>query len=186
MSARLLIGICGGRGSIIATLWLGLAYGLEPAFANGGSRPLVTNVKSGPYELQVGIFPGSPKVGNLHLSIQLNDAGGGPPITDATITVTAKGPTGSTDVPPVRAINLPQSPQFYDADINLDTVGSWIMTVETDAGLGEAGLDVPFEVTKPDGVDIVFVLAGGIALLALGLWLLDRIGKQRTSRTSDS
>jgi hypothetical protein len=172
--------------ALTATLYLGVAYGVGPVFANGGSRPLVTSARSGPYELQIGVLPGSPKVGDLHLSIQLTDAGGGPPITDAAITLAATGPDGAEDVPPVRAMIHPHSPEFYDADIHLDTAGNWILTVETRGGLGDASLDVPFEVSEADGIDIVLILAGGVALLAAGLWLFDRMANWRKRRAADA
>ena len=136
MKTQALLGTWGICLSLLTAVWLGLAFGVEPASANGGTRPLVIKSRSGPYELQVGIFPGSPKVGNLHISIQVKDATGGSSITDATIMVAARGPAGSAGAPPVQAINARQSPQIYDADIHLDAVGSWTLTVETGAGLG--------------------------------------------------
>ena len=172
--------------TLFAAAWLGLAGGLDLALANGGSRPLVTNAISGPYELQIGIFPGDPKVGNLHVSIQVNAADGGAPVTDATVLVSASGPAGAADVPPVQAVNMPQSPQFYETDLPLDAVGSWTLTVETESGLGPATLEVPFQVTEPDGIDIIYVIAGGVALIALSLWILERIGKRQKRKPAKS
>ena len=171
---------------LLAAVWLGLAAGLVPISANGGTRALVTNAVSGPYELQIGIFPGDPKVGSLHLNIQVNTANGGLPVTDATVMVSAKGPAGAADVSPVKALNMPQSPQFYEADLPLDTVGTWTLTVETDSDPGSASLDVRFQVTEPDGIDLVFVAAGGVALIALSLWILERIGKRRKRKPEKS
>ena len=37
-------------------------FGIETAQANGGTRPVVKNETVGPYKLQVGIFPGKPRV----------------------------------------------------------------------------------------------------------------------------
>ena len=174
-----------GLGLLVA-VWLGLAAGLVPISANGGTRALVTNAVSGPYELQIGIFPGDPKVGSLHLNIQVNTANGGLPVTDATVMVSAKGPAGAADMSPVKALNMPQSPQFYEADLPLDTVGTWTLIVKTDSDLGSASLDVPFQVTEPDGIDLVFVAAGGVALIALSLWILERIGKRRKRKPEKS
>ena len=181
--ARLPVCVLGLRFGIGLTLfaaaWFVLAGGPDLAFANGGSRPLVTDAISGRYELQIGIFPGDPKVGNLHVSIQVNAAEGGAPVTDATVMVSASGPVGAANVPPVQAVNMPQSPQFYETDLPLDTVGSWTLKVETQSDLGPASLDVPFQVTEPDGIDIIFVIAGGVALIAFSLWVLERIGKRQ-------
>ena len=172
--------------TLFAAAWLALAGGPDVALANGGSRPLVTDAISGPYELQIGIFPGDPKVGNLHVSIQVNAADGGAPVTDATVMVSASGPIGAANVPPVQAVNMPQSPQFYETDLPLDTVGSWTLKVETQSGLGPASLDIPFQVTEPDGIDIIFVVAGGVALIALSLWILERIGKRQKRKPTKS
>lgn len=149
------------------------------AHANGGARVVVQNTRAGPYEFQVGIFPGRPIVGNLHLSILVKDAEAGTPVTDATIMIAARGPAGATDIDPVRATNTPQSPQFYDADIGLDAEGSWTLTLETDSQLGQARLDVPLEVTAGGAINLVWLLAGLVAVVALGIWMRDRIRAHR-------
>ena len=156
--------------------------GLKPLFANGGTRPVVQNARVGPYELQVGIFPGSPKVGNLHLNILVKTAGSETPVTDATVMVAARGPEGATDVSPVRATNSTQSPQFYDVDIRLDMEGSWTLTLETDSLLGQASLDVPLEVTASGGLSLALLLAGAVAVVVLGMWLRDRFRARRRPR----
>ncbi len=46
-------------------------------------------------------------------------------MTDATVMVAAEGPIDATIAGPVRAVNTLQRPEFYDADITLDMVGSW-------------------------------------------------------------
>ena len=161
-----------------------LAASMSPLSANGGSRPLATDARSGPYELQIGVFPGIPQVGNLHVTIQVNAASDDSAVTDAVITLAARGPVGSSSVGPVPALNTPQSPQFYDADLPLDAAGAWTLSVETDAGLGRASLDVPFQVREGGGIDLVYVLAGGVALAAIVLWVLERIGKRRRRRSA--
>ena len=110
---------------LAAAALLIFAHGPLAVHANGGTRPVVKNERVGPYELEVGILPGSPRVGNLHLSILVKDAGSGVLLTDATVMVAAEGPIDATIAGPVRAVNTPQRPEFYDADITLDMVGSW-------------------------------------------------------------
>ena len=53
---------------LAAAALLIFAHGPLAVHANGGTRPVVKNERVGPYELEVGILPGSPRVGNLHLS----------------------------------------------------------------------------------------------------------------------
>lgn len=151
--------------------------GNETAQANGGTRPVVTNQTVGPYKLQVGIFPGKPRVGNLHLSIIIEDAAGGEVLTNATVFVSLAGPAGATGVGPVAAANTPQNPQFYDVDMPLDMVGAWTLTLVTDSHLGKASLDVPLEVAEPEGFDLIFLLAGVVAIVAIVLWIQGWIKK---------
>ena len=147
------------------------------AEANGGARPVVTNATVGPYKMQVGIFPGQPRVGNLHLSIRVEDASGEQVLTGATVYASLAGPPGATSVGLVPAVNTPQNPQTYDVDMPLDMIGSWTLTLETDSELGQASLDVPLEVVEPEGFDLILLLAGGVAILALVLWIRGRISK---------
>ena len=140
---------------------------------------MVQDARAGPYQLQVGILPGSPKVGNLHLSIIVQDAQDETIITDAVVLVSARGPVGATEVAQVQAVNTPLSPQSYEVDIPLDTVGSWIVTLETDGRLGQASLDLPFEVTEPDGLPVAWLAAGVVAVLVLGVWTWRRVRRRR-------
>jgi cyanate permease len=66
----------------------------------------------------------------------------------------------------------------------LDMIGSWILTLETNSELGKASLDVPLEVVEPEGFDLILLLAGGVAILALVVWIRDRIGKGRSQSGS--
>ena len=152
-----------------------IPYGLKQVSANGGTRTVVQNVRVGPYELTLGIFPSRPKVGNLHLSILVKDAVADALVTDATVKVAALGPEGATDVSPVQATNTPQSPQFYDVDIPLDMEGSWTLTLGTDSQLGKASLDVPLDVSATADLSLVPLLAGMLLVVVMGVWVRGRI-----------
>ena len=168
---------------LVSVVVLGaLTYAQGTAFANGNTRPVVKNEWVGPYDLQVGILPGTPRVGNLHFSILVNNAENGEPITDALVTVAANGPPNAASVGPVRALNTPQSPQFYDVDVPLDMEGSWTFTLEVTTDLGEASLELPLEVSRPGGFSVAFVAAVAIALLAVCIWTWDRIRRRRRHR----
>lgn len=156
------------------------------AFANGTTRPVVKNERVGPYDLEVGILPGTPRVGNLHFSILVNDAEAGEPITDALVTIAATGPPDSTGVGPVRALTTIQSPQFYEADVSLDMEGLWTFTLEVVAEPGEASLELPMEVSKPGGFSVAFVAAVAVALLALSIWTWDRVRRRRRRRRQEA
>ena len=165
---------------IPAALWLSVGQG-ELA-ANGATRLLVKDAHAGPYMLQVGILPGTPRVGTLHVTVLVNEATGGTPITDALIDVTAEGPEDATDADPVRAINSSLDLRFYEADLLLDQEGAWTLTVYADGPLGPGQLVLPMQVRPAQGLDLVYVLAAAVALSALGIWVWDRIRSGRRRR----
>ncbi len=169
--------------ALVGVLLVLSADGLGTASANGNTRTLVRNQRIGPYEVEVGVFPGKPKVGNLHLSVVLTDAEAGNLITDAVVTVAARGPEGSTDVGPVPAENSPQTPQFFEADIPLDMEGPWAMTLEVDGGLGPVSVDIAMEVTE-SGISMAFLAAVAIAALIALIWIFSFVGKRRRRRRS--
>ncbi len=146
--------------------------------ANGATRTVVERTV-GPYWLQVGILPGIPTVGILHLSIRVQDAENETVITNAAVLVSAQGPAGSAGVAPVQAVNTPLDPESYEVDIPLDTVGSWTITLETDGRLGKASLDLPMEVMEPDGLPAAWIAAGLAAFLALIIWTWRRARRRR-------
>lgn len=153
--------------------------GGKTALANGAAHAVVKNAKAGPYELQVSILPGIPKVGNLHLSILVKNVEAGTTITDATVTVEATGPAGATNLNPVKATNTLQSPQFYDLDMNLDKEGRWTLIVVTDSALGKASLGLSLEVSPSGGFNMLWIAVGVVASLTLGFGVWDRIHSRR-------
>jgi hypothetical protein len=140
--------------------------------ANGATRLIVNDVKEGPYLFRVGILPGSPKVGNLHLSILIQPAEGDGTVSDGHVIVQATGPEAGMTAGPVRATNSPLNPQVFDADITLTDLGTWSMTLETVSELGEATLVVPLQVTEAGGFNlmIVFVIVGVAVAIGALVW----------------
>ncbi|MDA0264500.1 MAG: hypothetical protein O3A93_09820 [Chloroflexi bacterium] len=128
------------------------------ASANGATRLIINDVEEGPYLFRVGILPGSPKVGNLHLSILIQPADGDAPIDDGQIIVMATGPEDGMTAGPVPASNSPLSPQVFSADISLTALGAWSMTLETTSKLGPATLVVPLQVTEAGGFNLLIVV----------------------------
>ena len=167
---------------ILLALALLLTLGIDAATANGGTRPLVRDARAGPYSFDVGIFPGRPTVGNLHLSILIKDAASGGALTNATVMVTLTGPEGSTAVGPVQAVNTPQTPRFYDVNVPLDMIGRWDLSVAAETHLGPASLNVPLQVTEATGIDIVYPLIALLGALAVLFWVLARIRSRRRRR----
>ena len=157
--------------TVAALVALALALWPTPTHANGTAIAIVKNRQVGPYEIEVAILPGAPKVGNLHLSILVRDLEQGRSITDANALVMAVGPEGATNVDPTPALNTRTTPQFYEADIPLDVTGAWTLTLDVDGGLGRESISLPIEVTEGSGFSLAFIAALSIAFLALAIWL---------------
>ena len=140
------------------------------ASANGATRLIVNGQKVGPYLFRVGILPGNPKVGNLHLSILIQAAEGDGVIENGQMVIQATGPEPGMSAGPVQATNTTLNPQVFDADINLSALGSWTMTLETVSELGAATLEVPLQVTEAGGFNlliVVVIVAVALAIAAL-------------------
>ena len=137
------------------------------ASANGATRLVVNDEKIGPYLFRVGILPGSPKVGNLHLNVRIQAAEGDRIIEDSQIIIRATGPEPEMIAGPVRATNTLLNPQVFDADITLTSLGSWTMTLETVSELGEATLVVPLQVTEAGGFNLLIVVVIVVVVLAI-------------------
>lgn len=155
---------------IILLLSAAAASPLRPdqASANGATRLIVNDVQEGPYLFRVGILPGSPKVGNLHLSVLIQSADSDDIIVDGQMIIQATGPEPGMTAGPVRAINAPLNPQVFDADINLTALGTWTMSLETVSELGEATLVVPLQVTEAGGFNLLIVVVIAVVVLGVG------------------
>ena len=156
---------------------------LGSASANGATRVIVDDERAGPYLLRVGILPGSPKVGTLHVSVLVQDAAGQFTVSDATVMLSVAGPEGSSAGAPVLAVNQPQSPQLYEGNVALNVPGNWTLNLETDSGLGKANLAVPLEVTETTGLNSLFIVVGVVVVLVIGTLIWSQ-AKRNRSRTS--
>ncbi|MDA1129263.1 MAG: hypothetical protein O2913_11280 [Chloroflexi bacterium] len=150
---------------------------LHLASAHGETRLIVTDVESGPYVFRVGILPGSPRVGTLHLSVLIQPVAGDATISDGQVVVMATGPEAGMTAGPVSATNTPQNPQLFEANIDLTALGSWTMTLETTSELGQTILEVPLEVTEAGGFNLllaIFIFALVLIIVSLGWSQLQR------------
>lgn len=151
--------------------------------ANGATRLIVKDSKVGPYIIRVGILPGSPKVGLLHLSVLVQDASRAAAVTDATVLLTATGPEPEGGTVQVQAFNVPQSPQLYEGNVPLVTLGRWILTLDIDGPSGRGSLDVPLQVTESGGFNLLFVIVGATAVLVIGSLTWSQKQRNRRSGT---
>lgn len=136
------------------------------ASANGGAT-LLASQESGPYHIDVSIFPSRAVVGKNHVSILLRSLASGEVLTTANVDISATGPPGAATVGPAAAPN-DVSPSFYEADLVFDLAGGWQMTVAVFSDLGETTIVVPMEV-KEGGGGFNFILATALAVIVLAV-----------------
>lgn len=131
--------------------------------------------QAGPYEVTVAVQPVTPRVGPVHFLVTLTDAATALQVNDAEVTILASHePTQLAYW--TRALNTPQSPQIYEANISFEAASVWTLEVEVSSdGLGPATFSIPLEVdvlaiTPATGgalvlLGVVVILVGGTAFI---------------------
>ncbi len=145
---------------------------LAPAYVYANGRVVSFDSQVvGPYEITLGTIPPSPGVGNLHLTIAVDDTARDLPMFDVDIAVTMFGP-GSTaaEVGPLTPEPDPTDPRFHDVSTFVDREGTWTISVSVQGALGPASADFPVEVRNANPLVGIATLIALLAILAtLGL-----------------
>ena len=124
------------RACPFAGAFLGIGSALhQHGVSQRGGRLVVIDEVAGPYLLRVGVLPGDPTLGPLHVSILIQDKDGETAVDDATVSVAAVGPGAASQT---NAVNSPQNPQLYEGNLYLDALGEWSVTLDIQSSLGEA------------------------------------------------
>ena len=155
---------------------------IAPALANGDAVEIFRG-RDGAYEVIVAILPEEPTVGTVHFSITPLVAETSAPVTDAEIIVVAIDPEGEPTYQ-ARALNSPDSPQSYDANIIFESQGPWTMSVDINSdGAGDATVVFllelgaqPIESSPAGAVVLLAVLA---TLIGGGVWVWHSGRRQR-------
>ena len=155
-----------GRITLVVALAVSLAVMIAgAASANGSVRLVVIDEVAGPYMLRVGILPGDPILGPLHVSIRVLDAGDQSPVEDAAVRLSA---TGAGTPGQAEAVNSPQDPQLYEGNLWLDALGDWAVTLEIDSPAGPAAHTFNVRARRESGFNLMFVIAAVAAALVVG------------------
>ena len=144
--------------------------------ANGAVRLVVIDEVAGPYLLRVGVLPGDPTLGPLHVSILIQDATGGIAVDDATVSVAAKGPGSASQA---EAVNSPQSPQLYEGNLFLDALGEWSLTLDIDSALGQADHTFAVRARAEGGFNLMFIIVPAVVVLIVGSLVLSQLQRRR-------
>ncbi len=135
--------------------------------ANGDSFLLFRGT-GGPYEIIVGVQPHKPKVGIMHISVSVVESGTDRPIDDVVIMIIAHDSEGQP-IYQAPALQDPQEPKFYDANITFYNPGQWSLKIKVDSearGPGEAMVPMYISPTSLDpgieGLFVLLIIVGGI------------------------
>ena len=115
----------------------------------GGDVAEIFRGRAGAYEISLGVLPEEPALGRVHFSVTVSDAESSQPIADAEVVLVAVDEHGREEYQS-RALNTPDDPLCYDANITFESAGHWTIVVKVDsAGAGKGSVDVPLEVSDP-------------------------------------
>ena len=162
--------------TLLAALALAGALSAGMASANGSVRLVVIDEVAGPYLLRVGVLPGDPTIGPLHVSTLIQDATGDTAVDDAIVSVSIAGPGSPSGA---QAVNSPQNPQLYEANLLLDALGQWSVTLEIDSALGPASHTFVVRATEEGGFNIMFIIVAVAAALLVGTLVWSQLQRRR-------
>ena len=162
--------------ALLAVLALTVALSGGTVSANGAVRLVVIDEVAGPYLLRVGVLPGDPTLGPLHVSILIQDATGETAVEDATVSVAAVGPGAASQTD---AVNSPQNPQLYEGNLYLDSLGEWSLTLEIESSLGEARHVFPVRARAERGFNLMFVIVAVVAVLIVLSLVASQVQRRR-------
>ena len=150
------------------------------ASANGSVRLVVSDEVAGPYLLRVGVLPGDPTLGPLHVSIVIQDAAGEVAVEDATVSVEATGPGGASST---EAVNSPQEPHLYEGNLYLDALGDWSVTMDIDSALGQASHTFIVRARAEGGFNLMYVIVAVAAVLVVASLVWSQLQRRRRLRS---
>ena len=166
-----------GRVAVFLALFAALA--MLPggtASANGAVRLVVIDEVAGPFLLRVGVLPGDPSIGPLHVSTLIQDASGDTAVDDATVRVSVSGPGTASQTD---AVNSSQNPQLYEGNLLLDSLGQWSVTLDIESPLGRASHTFSIRTAEDGGFNLMFVIVAAAVVLIVGSLVLSQLQRRR-------
>ena len=172
--------------TVAAALLLWLVLGAARV-ASGQESPDEVRIHSGPYDIRALLVNSNLPVGFLQLSVLVRNAATGEPVPDARVVLITRHLKDDYEGW-ATALNSPVLPEQYDVRLNLDSTGEWIISVDVDSPLGQAGgqittVEVPALKRNTSGSLVFFgvfaVLVGGVAYL---WWSVRRDRRRQAAR----
>ena len=130
-------------------------------------------VTAGPHDVRVIPVNTNLAAGFVQFSVLVFDPNTGEPVPDAKVVLLANNAEAEYEGW-ATALNTPSLPEQYDARVNLESTGDWLISVDIDSPLGRGGaevmtLHVPSLQRYTSGSLVFFavfaVLIGGVAYL---------------------
>ena len=129
------------RGPVRCCRAAGIGQRPRPALRQGSRR--------GPTGCRWARFPDTPVVGNIHLTVTVEESATDEYVLDANVAVIGEGPGDDPiEMGPLVADRNLREPTYYEINTSVDEVGPWAFTVLVDAAPGAAETTFTFEVVK--------------------------------------
>jgi len=169
--------------AILCLLTTILTAGVVLAQSDENFDPLFVR-PAGDFEVGVRWLPPAPQVGIVNVALKPTIAATGEPVTDARVLIVAEHSlvvNGESVIEPdfeVVAVNNPESPTVYRANMKFEEAGNWVLHIQIDSPTsGRADFRAPI-VTLPPPIEpgleggwvflgIVIVLLAGSAYLVI-------------------
>ena len=141
--------------------------------------------QAGPYRVSLGTIPNTPVVGNIHLTVTVEDSATDEYVLDASVVVIGEGPGDNPiELGPIVADRSLREPTYYEVNTSVDALGQWDFTVLIDAVPGQAETTFTLEVVEANplgGIAILAVLLGLVTVLGLSVRAYFRQRKREAS-----
>ncbi len=170
---------------ILTAALLAVGIGSARAQTDEGFDELFS-AQAGPFDVAVSLVPPAPEVGFVNVALKPSLTATGEAVTDARVIVVAEDEPNSP-VFEVVAVNTPDSPRVYRANMKFEEAGNWVLRVRLDSpSYGQADFRAPVVVLPAPiapGPEGGWVFLGVfIALLAGALYVVRSIRKAQASR----
>jgi hypothetical protein len=154
-----------------------------PALAQqSGTEPYQVN--AGPYRIEVIANPSALSLGSVRYTVIVLNAQNAQPVSDARVLIRARH-QGEGVEGWATALNNPVTPESYQAQIELNRPGAWVMSVEVSSSLGRVAVEVPShrvpEPRQSRAGGLVFASISGVLVLGSVylVWSIRRAQQKR-------
>ncbi len=144
------------------------------------------NREAGPYDVAMSWVPPSPQVGIINIGVKPALLSDGSAVTDARVTLVAETEPEHPEFEVV-AVNTPNDPEVYRANLKFEEAGNWVVHVKIDSPTaGQADFRSPLVILPAPiepGVGGAWVFLGVFVVLTAGsVWIVMAIRRSQAAR----